>query len=630
MAEPQVNMYARMNYLRSTLWIAFLLISCHSLTLMGQTSLPFVPISLDDLSGFKPAAANWKIAGDVIVDRSADGIVQSFSGKGIIVNQPTDKNKDQLFTSFEHGNIELELEFMMAKGSNSGIYLQGRYEIQLFDSWGVARPRSSDCGSIYERWDESRPEGQKGYEGHPPRVNVSRAPGLWQTMKIVFQAPTFDKNGKKLTSARFIKVMHNGVVVHENVEVTGPTRASAFQDEKPFGPLMLQGDHGPVAFRNIRYKRYDEPFVQLSQVQYKYSEGKMYAEADIAKAKVKKQGAVEEHMQLIEGANDFALQLTGTLQVPSMGNYLFELKCMGGAILIIDGKKIITYEGFHYPDEWTNGVITLQAGNHTFALTYFRSKDPWLRSEMSLYVEGPGVARQMLSLPTSLPDPEYVEPIVVRAPETRMIRSFIWHNNRKKTNAISVGEPGNIHYTMDLKQGGLLWIWKGNFLDATEMWHDRGEPQLAKPAGSVIEMTGEPSVAVLSGKDAIWPDSVSADFQFKGYAVDEQGRPAFRYTIGNLAVQDQLWPEDNNKAFVRQVQLKGSANGSVWYLLASGSRISQLSEGVYSVNDKAYYLEVEGARELKPVIRKSKNREELLIPVSLTSNGTTIKSKLIW
>jgi sugar phosphate isomerase/epimerase len=71
---------------------------------------------------------------------------------------------------------------------------------------------------------------------------------------VVFRAPRFDANGKKTENARFVKVVHNGRVVHENEELTGPTRASAWNDEKPLGPIMLQGDHGPVAYRNIWIK----------------------------------------------------------------------------------------------------------------------------------------------------------------------------------------------------------------------------------------------------------------------------------------------------------------------------------------------------------------------------------------
>ena len=83
-------------------------------------------------------------------------------------------------------------------------------------------------------------------------MNASKAPGQWQSFDVVFRAPRFDKNGEKIAKARFEKVMHNGMLIHADVELTGPTRASAWNDEKPAGPIMLQGDHGPVAYRNIR------------------------------------------------------------------------------------------------------------------------------------------------------------------------------------------------------------------------------------------------------------------------------------------------------------------------------------------------------------------------------------------
>jgi hypothetical protein len=76
-------------------------------------------------------------------------------------------------------------------------------------------------------------------------------PGQWQSFDVTFRAPRFDASGNKVANALFEKVIHNGVVVHENAEVTGSTRAAAYKDEKSTGPLMLQGDHGPVAYRNI-------------------------------------------------------------------------------------------------------------------------------------------------------------------------------------------------------------------------------------------------------------------------------------------------------------------------------------------------------------------------------------------
>jgi sugar phosphate isomerase/epimerase len=87
-------------------------------------------------------------------------------------------------------------------------------------------------------------------------VNVSRPAGEWQSFDIVFRAPRFDARGRKIAHARFLAVRHNGVLVHENVDVTGPTRAAWFEslDEGSVGPLQLQGDHGPVAYRNLRVR----------------------------------------------------------------------------------------------------------------------------------------------------------------------------------------------------------------------------------------------------------------------------------------------------------------------------------------------------------------------------------------
>jgi len=166
-------------------------------------------------------------------------------GTGVVVNGPQGRTS-HLFSKFEHGDVEAHIEFVVPKGSNSGVYFQGRYEVQILDSWGVEKPKFGDCGGIYQRWQNGR-----GFEGRGPDVNASRPPGEWQVFDVIFRAPRFDQQGNKIAPARFVKVVHNGRVVHQNVDLSGPTRAAAFRDEKPTGPLMLQGDHGPVAFRNI-------------------------------------------------------------------------------------------------------------------------------------------------------------------------------------------------------------------------------------------------------------------------------------------------------------------------------------------------------------------------------------------
>jgi hypothetical protein len=84
-----------------------------------------------------------------------------------------------------------------------------------------------------------------------PLVNASRKPGEWQSFYAWFRAPRFDASGKKIENAKFIRVLHNGVLVQDNVEAEGPTRSAMNLPEAPLNPLMIQGDHGPVAYRNM-------------------------------------------------------------------------------------------------------------------------------------------------------------------------------------------------------------------------------------------------------------------------------------------------------------------------------------------------------------------------------------------
>lgn len=166
-----------------------------------------------------------------------------------ILNGPAGRTAN-LVTRGKFGDIELYLEFMLAKGSNSGVYLHGLYEVQVFDSYGSTEPvTSSDGGGIYHRWINNQ-----GVGGSAPRVNASRMPGQWQSYYILFQGPRFDASGKKTSNAKFLRVVYNGTMVQENVEVNGPTRAAMDLPEAASNPLMLQGDHGPVAYKDIYWR----------------------------------------------------------------------------------------------------------------------------------------------------------------------------------------------------------------------------------------------------------------------------------------------------------------------------------------------------------------------------------------
>jgi hypothetical protein len=201
-----------------------------------------------DLTGWKlrggvkaAARSKWAVAGGVRLDAKDPHRLTPAEGTGVLVNGGDGHGVD-LILERPHGDCQLHVEFNVPKDSNSGVYLQGLYEVQILDSFGKkdADLRYGDCGGIYDT--------------APPRTNASLPPGRWQTFDITFRAPRFDKEGRKVANARFVKVIHNGKVIHENVEVKGPTTASLGGPERPEGTLLLQGDHGPVAFRNLRLR----------------------------------------------------------------------------------------------------------------------------------------------------------------------------------------------------------------------------------------------------------------------------------------------------------------------------------------------------------------------------------------
>ncbi|MDQ6630824.1 MAG: DUF1080 domain-containing protein [Verrucomicrobiota bacterium] len=152
-----------------------------------------------------------------------------------------------IFTKEEFGDCQLHVEWASpaeVKGEgqgrgNSGIYLQTRYEVQVLDSYTNKTYFHGQAGSIYKQY--------------APLVNASRPPGQWQTYDIIFHAPRFADDGKLKAPAR-VTVLHNGVLVQDNVEIKGTSShvgMPKYEKHPLKQPLRLQDHHNPVRYRNI-------------------------------------------------------------------------------------------------------------------------------------------------------------------------------------------------------------------------------------------------------------------------------------------------------------------------------------------------------------------------------------------
>ncbi len=192
------------------------------------------------------ALGRWNSSGWILCDAELDSADRSKfltkDGNGAVVNVGPEATP---FVSREvFGDCKIHLQFQLPEHGNSGVYVMGRYEVQLCDSAGKERDlQMGDCGGIYrgEHW-----------PGRAPDFNAFREAGQWHELDVEFQAPRFDASGKKTENARFLRVRIDDVLLHENVEVPEPTLGALFAGEAAFGPLMVQGDHTEVAIADVR------------------------------------------------------------------------------------------------------------------------------------------------------------------------------------------------------------------------------------------------------------------------------------------------------------------------------------------------------------------------------------------
>ncbi|QJD77243.1 hypothetical protein [Spirosoma rhododendri] len=569
------------------------LIATGTLARSQSTDESITRITPDKLTG---TPANWKTAGNVRIGLESG--VKSESGTTVLVGTPG--QPITLLTGSK--DIHLLMDVMLAPGTDASLNVSGA-TIRLADNWGSSAINDHTTGAVLTPRAEL------------PSRSVGKAPGLWQRIDLSMEA------GKSPAVLAQLKI--NGVLVQENL-VLPSLPASAV------GSVVLNVNAGTVAVRNVGYQLISERQVaRLANLRYQFYEAKTETTepAAIKNLKLFKEDTLNALTYEVSYGQPrwHAILYTGNLIVDKTGIYTLTMQHGGFGSLEVDQKPVLANSRMDL-GELKSARINLTAGSHPFTLFFGRS---WPRPGFGLFIAAPDTKPQALHTPTSLPEPDPVGAIDVAVQnEPVIIRSFIQlpDEARKRTHCLSVGTPSGLNYTVDLNQDALVQVWKGSFADATQMWYERGEPQLLEPLGAPVRTAPTPVVAQLANAQQAWPDSVSdADLRYGGYKLDKQGNPTMRYTYRGTAVTDALLPDADGKSLTRTVTVNGSSNDPLYCRLAAGKAIDDLGKGLYAIDDHSYYVRLDPKQKVS--IRTVNGKQELVMPMK---GNTTLNYALIW
>ena len=326
---------------------------------------------------------------------------------------------------------------------------------------------------------------------------------------------------------------------------------------------------------------------------------------DFSKLTPHREGPVDDNLlqvKLDDYKNEFGVVFEGTLTAPKKGSYRFFLASDDGARILIDGKPVVTHDGIHPASDIQEEGVQLDKGEHTFRLEYFQAA-----GQIDLYAAWKGADTLVTPLskwvhPDSAAGAAKKKkkndfapiPLVVKD-EPVIYRNFIAGAGNR---AIGVGYPGGFNLAWSAESMNLALIWRGAFMDASRHWNSRGGGHQPPLGYVVLRPTGEvtPAFHVTADPAAEWPkwDPANRDesFEWKGYSLDAERRPTFRYTWHEAQVEETYTTTgiatkaDQPAALVRTLNIRGTLPANSWIRLAQADRIEVQDTDTYLCHDK--------------------------------------------
>jgi hypothetical protein len=567
---------------KSLVWLIFVL----ALPLAGTSqTVPRVydRIAFDKRASFGKLPPNWTFADSVAIHPDKAAPLKVFPGNTVLVG----KVGENTTLSTNARNLKLYLIYTLSPKASARILLPGGGFVLLSEGHSVS------------------PEQQTGYTGQIPIQDAGKLAGLAQTMEIDYESDIPNMKGR----ARINELKINGVTVQQGQYLpangSSPITIEVLQGTAVFKAIGLQkfDQKEPVALANLTYKIYNDAWDSRTTDKLAHSGQSPGLTCEVA-----------------EGKKSYNLVYEGDLVIKEKGDYNFTTIYTGAYCqLSIEGNVVLdTDQSTSQETHLTN--VRLEEGTHKLKLWY--SKLPWMPSALGLRVGKSGVRDYDLHERASLPEPP-AKPFIEAAfseGKAEMIRSFLQlpSEKHKRTHCLSVGTPAGRHYSVDLNRAAFLQVWSGEFVNATELWHERAELQLLSPLGMAESISGRSSFARLSDQNSPWVDSSAINFL--NYRINKEGYPTFRYALGPSIIEDAIVA--NQRGITRTITPERNASANNHVLLAEGKRIYALDKGLYVVDGK-YYIQTNNGKT--PIVRTIGGKTELLLPIA-----TPVSYSILW
>ncbi|MDA9830809.1 PA14 domain-containing protein [Akkermansiaceae bacterium] len=358
--------------------------------------------------------------------------------------------------------------------------------------------------------------------------------------------------------------------------------------------------------------------------------------ADLRKTKAvnaeeEKKGVISlQHAALKKKARDnYGIVWEGWLDVPRDGKYTFTYDTDDGGALTVDGKEIITRNYVGPAGKPTKKSVTLKKGRVDIKIEYYELSG---QEHISLSWEGPKMKKQYLSDTKSSGGggggrSGQSIPVVAPAGEAIIYRNFIAGTDPR---GIGVGYSEGVNLAFSADSMSLDLIWKGDFIDGGRHWVNRGQG-FQPPAGEqVVTINRGIPFAILESQTSGWPGKADNKLQplFKGYSLNKQQQPTFKYHFGPMAALDSPAPKADGSGFIRTITIDvpspGSPDEQLYFRALSGSSVQSGGERTFTFGGDLV-VNVPGS-QLPPFTREN----ELLVPIPLTPGKHTVTIDYTW